>query len=91
MIEDEDSDIAELFRCAMDCLMRQGIPNADQVAQQLMADIRRQLGGSAVYITRGFALRDARIRAEFSGKNIAKLAAQYGLSRRRIEQIINAG
>lgn len=88
MIDDDDSDIAELFRCAMECLMRQGIPDADQVARQLMADIRRELGGGYFYITRGFAARDARIRAEFSGKNIAKLAAQYGLSRRRIEQII---
>jgi Mor family transcriptional regulator len=89
MIDDEDSDIAELFRCAMECLMRQGIPDADQVARQLMADIRRELGGGYVYVKRGFAERNLRIRAEFSGKNIAKLAAQYGLSRRRIEQIVS--
>jgi Mor family transcriptional regulator len=91
MIEDEDSDIAELFRCAMECLMRQGIPDADQVAQQLMTDIRRELGGGSMYVKRGVAERNLRIRMEYSGKNIAKLAAQYGLSRRRIEQIINTG
>lgn len=82
-------DLADLQAVTVDSLRRWGLVDAEQVAAHLIADLRRNLAGNTLYIDRGFQARNARIRAEFNGRNWAKLATQYGLSRRHIERIIN--
>lgn len=82
-------DLADLQMVTADSLRRFGLADADAVAEYLVADLRRNLAGATVYIDKGFSVRNARIRAEYNGRNAAKLATQYRLTRRRIEQIVN--
>lgn len=82
-------DLADLETLTVASLQRLGLANAEAIAVHLMADLRRQLAGNAIYINRGFSERNQQIRAQFNGRNSAKLAAQYGLSRRHIERIVN--
>lgn len=82
-------DLADLQTLTVLSLRRWGLDDAEAITAHLLADLRRQLAGSAVYINRGFQERNQQIRAAFNGRNSAKLAAQYGLSRRHIERIVN--
>lgn len=82
-------DLADLETLTVASLQRLGVADADAVAAYIVADLRRQLAGGVVYINRGFSVRNQQIRTAFNGRNAAKLAAQYGLSRRHIERIVN--
>ena len=82
-------DLADLHTLALMSLQRWGLADAEAVAAHLVADLRRQLAGSTVYVSKGFSARNQQIRAEFNGRNSAKLAAQYGLSKRHIDRIVN--
>lgn len=84
-------DLADLYAFTVSSLARQGLSDAERIAEALIQDLRRQLAGNSIYIDRGFAERDAQIRREFNGRNSAKLATQYALTKRRIEQILAAG
>lgn len=91
MIEERgDDDLADLERVVLDSLIRYGLDDAERAALHLIHDVRRQLAGNCLYISRGFHARNRQIRIEFNGRNSEKLAAQFGLSRRRIEQIVQA-
>ena len=82
-------DLADLHTLALMSLQRWGLADAEAVAAHLVADLRRQLAGNSIYVDRGFNARNQQIRAEFNGRNSAKLAAQYGLSKRHIDRIVN--
>ena len=85
----EDTDLADLQAIAFDSLRRFGLMNAEAIAAHLVADLRRQFAGDSLYFNRGFTARNQQIRQQFNGRNAAKLAAQFGLSRRRVEQILS--
>lgn len=82
-------DLADLHTLTVTSLRRLGLADAEAITAHLIADLRRHLAGNTLYIDRGFQARNAQIRADFNGRNAAKLAAQYGLSRRHIERIVN--
>lgn len=82
-------DLADLQTLTVTSLARYGLADAEAITAHLLADLRRHLAGSVVYIDKGFQERNAQIRAAFNGRNADKLAAQYGLTRRRIEMIVN--
>lgn len=82
-------DLADLEIVTAASLRRWGLADAEAVAAHLVADLRRQLAGNTLYIDQGFHARNETIRAQFSGCNTAKLAAQYGLSERHIKRIIS--
>lgn len=82
-------DLADLETLTVASLQRLGLVNAEAITAHLLADLRRHLGGGTLYIHKGFQSRNAQIRAAFNGRNTAALAAQYGLSRRHIERIVN--
>lgn len=82
-------DLTDLQLLTADSLRRWGLADAEDVAAHLVADLRRNLAGATLYIDKGFSVRNQQIRTEFNGRNSAKLAAQYGLSRRHIERIVN--
>jgi Mor family transcriptional regulator len=80
--------LADVWQFAVHSLHRAGIAQPEPIADTLIEDLCRQLGGQTIYINYGFQWRNRRIRQEYNGRNAAKLAAQYGLSRQRIHQII---
>lgn len=82
-------DLADLQRVTADSLRRFGLADADQIAAWLMKDLRRELAGCSVYVSKGFQARNQEIRLAFNGRNAAKLAAQYGITRRRVDQIVS--
>ena len=60
-------------------------------AQQLDAfsrEVRQTYGGNCLYVDKGFSQRDREIRQQFNGGNAGALAAMYGLSKRRIYEIV---
>lgn len=68
------------------------IDNADNVSEALATSLSAYLGGRDIYIPNGDrlkdALRDIRIWREFKGNNLEQLSRQYGLTERRISQIV---
>lgn len=82
-------DLADLHTLTVTSLRRLGLADAEAITSHLLADLRRHLAGNTLYIDKGFQARNEQIRAAFNGRNAAKLAAQYGLSRRHIERIVN--
>lgn len=81
-------DLTDLEMLTLNSLRRWGLADAESIAAHLIADLRRNMAGSVVYISRGFMARNQQIRREFNGRNAAKLATQYGLSRRHIDRIV---
>lgn len=81
--------LCELLRSA---LRSRGVNDADALAEQLATLIGGYLGGRDMYIPSGerlkVALRDIRIWREFKGNNLEQLSRQYGLSERRVSQIV---
>lgn len=62
---------------------------AGEIAAGFLQGLRRRIGGQEVHIPApDKAARDARIRAEFRGNNTRDLSRRYGLSRRRIYEIV---
>lgn len=70
-------------------LQREGAGEFETLASLIVADLRFYLGGSAVYFDKGIAARNERIRGEFNGRNADCLAVQYGLTKKRIQQIVS--
>lgn len=62
------------------------------VAEALATTLSSYLGGRDLYIPNGErlkdALRDIRIWREFKGNNLEQISRQYGLTERRVSQII---
>lgn len=81
--------LCELLRSA---LQTRGVGEADVLAEHLATLIGNYLGGRDMYIPSGerlkVALRDIRIWREFKGNNLEQLSRQYGLSERRVSQIV---
>ena len=87
----EGDDLLDLEIVACASLRRWGLADAEAIASHLVADLRRQLAGSTVYVSKGFRERNQQIKMEFNGRNAAKIAARFGLSRRRVDQILQDG
>ncbi|MCH4295595.1 transcriptional regulator [Shewanella sp. 3B26] len=62
------------------------------IAEALATTLSSYLGGRDLYIPNGErlkdALRDIRIWREFKGNNLEQLSRQYGLTERRVSQIV---
>lgn len=61
-------------------------------AQQGTLALGKYSGGRQTYLPTGerlqIAVRDRRLYLEFNGRNKAELAARYGITERRVEQIV---
>jgi len=73
-------------------LKQHNIDNADRVSEDLATSLSAYLGGRDVYIPNGEslkkALRDIKIWREFKGNNLEQLSRDYGLTERRISEIV---
>lgn len=72
-----------------------GVAAPGDLADALLDRIRHSAGGRVHYLRNGpsaesRAARDTAIRAAFNGRNQADLAAQHGLSERRVRQILSS-
>ncbi|MER2529209.1 MAG: Mor transcription activator family protein [Candidatus Competibacter denitrificans] len=67
---------------------------ADALACELTEDVRLKFGGALIYVPKGCANdrtdRNAAIWRDFNGRNHAQLARKYGLTLRRIYNILAA-
>lgn len=100
--EDERSDfikrwpstlqsLCELMRVTLE---EKGITESVALSEALATTLSTYLGGRDIYIPNGErlkdALRDIRIWREFKGNNLEQLSRQYGLTERRVSQIVKA-
>lgn len=73
-------------------LKQHNIVNAERVSEDLAASLSTYLGGRDVYIPNGErlqkALRDIKIWREFKGNNLEQLSRNYGLTERRVSEIV---
>jgi Mor family transcriptional regulator len=73
-------------------LIQHNIANVDHISEALATSLSAYLGGRDIYIPNGErlkdALRDIRIWREFKGNNLEQLSRDYGLTERRISQIV---
>jgi Mor family transcriptional regulator len=73
-------------------LKQHNIDNADRVSEDLATSLSAYLGGRDVYIPNGEslkkALRDIKIWREFKGNNLEQLSRDYGLTERRVSEIV---
>lgn len=73
-------------------LKKHGISNADRISEDLATGLSLYFGGRDMYIPNGEslkkALRDIKIWNEFKGNNLEQLSREYGLTERRISEII---
>ena len=64
----------------------------DALVSGIATDISSQIGGREVYVNKRprseYARRNAEIRGEFNGRNHDELANRFGVTRRRIYQIL---
>lgn len=83
--------LSELLRVTLDA---KGIKDSAKLADALATTLGTYLGGRHLYIPTGerlkAALRDIAIWRDFTGRNLEQLARQYGLTERRIAQILQA-
>ncbi|AYV12972.1 Mor transcription activator family protein [Shewanella algae] len=81
--------LCELMRIT---LKEYKVSDSALVAEALTTTLSTYLGGRDLYIPNGDrlkdALRDIRIWREFKGNNLEQLSRQYGLTERRISQIV---
>ncbi len=81
--------ICELMRITLE---GQKVSNAMVISEALATTLSTYLGGRDLYIPNGErlkdALRDIRIWREFKGNNLEQLSRDYGLTERRVSQII---
>ena len=81
--------LCELMRVTLE---GQAISNSVQISEALATTLSTYLGGRDIYIPNGDrlkdALRDIRIWREFKGNNLEELSRDYGLTERRISQIV---
>ena len=59
-------------------------PTIDRFAR----DFRQEFGGEFMYINKN-SQRNREIKGSYNGRNVAELARNYGLSERRIREIIS--
>ena len=73
-------------------LKKHGVSNADRISEDLATGLSLYFGGRDMYIPNGEslkkALRDIKIWNEFKGNNLEQLSREYGLTERRISEII---
>lgn len=73
-------------------LTKHGISNADRISEDLATGLSLYFGGRDVYIPNGDslkkALRDIKIWREFKGNNLEQLSRDYGLTERRVSEIV---
>lgn len=73
-------------------LKKHGISNADRISEDLATGLSLYFGGRDMYIPNGEslkkALRDIKIWHEFKGNNLEQLSRVYGLTERRISEIV---
>ena len=73
-------------------LYAHGVAAPDDAAQSIITRLQTCMGGAPLYLPKTGRHRrqerDAAIRARFTGRNAADLARQYGLSLRRVQQIV---
>jgi len=94
------SILAELASTVTAVLRERGLGAilADSCAREIAQGFARSIGGRTVYIPGDvgawprtlLAQRDAEIRETYNGKNAAQLARRYGVSVKRIMQIVGA-
>jgi Mor family transcriptional regulator len=84
-----DDDMADLLRTAASALQRRGVPNAEELARGIVADLRKELGGQSFYVSKAYDQRNAEIKSAFNGRNADELAARHGISKSRVLQIAN--
>ncbi|TVP15376.1 Mor transcription activator family protein [Shewanella sp. KCT] len=81
--------LCELMRVTLE---GQDVSNSVQISEALATTLSTYLGGRDIYIPNGDrlkdALRDIRIWREFKGNNLEQLSRDYGLTERRVSQII---
>lgn len=81
--------LCELMRITLES---RAISNSVQISEELATTLSTYLGGRDLYIPNGErlkdALRDIRIWREFKGNNLEQLSRDYGLTERRVSQII---
>ncbi|AYV14347.1 Mor transcription activator family protein [Shewanella algae] len=81
--------LCELMRVTLE---GHAISNSVQISEALATTLSTYLGGRDIYIPNGDrlkdALRDIRIWREFKGNNLEQLSRDYGLTERRVSQII---
>jgi Mor family transcriptional regulator len=81
--------LCELMRITLE---GNNVPNSVAVSEALATTLSTYLGGRDMYIPNGErlkdALRDIRIWRQFKGNNLEQLAREYGLTERRVSQII---
>lgn len=81
--------LCELMRIT---LKEYKVSDSALVAEALATTLSSYLGGRDLYIPNGErlkdALRDIRIWREFKGNNLEQLSRQYGLTERRVSQIV---
>lgn len=59
-------------------------PTIDRFAK----DFRKEFGGEFIYVNKN-SQRNREIKGSYNGRNVAELARMYGLSERRIREIIS--
>ena len=59
-------------------------PTIDRFAREF----RKEFGGEFMYVNKG-SQRNREIKDSYNGRNVAELARSYGLSERRIREIIS--
>ncbi|WP_133182297.1 Mor transcription activator family protein [Shewanella decolorationis] len=73
-------------------LKKHGVSNADRISEDLATGLSLYFGGRDMYIPNGEslkkALRDIKIWNEFKGNNLEQLSRDYGLTERRISEIV---
>ncbi|MGR3972796.1 Mor transcription activator family protein [Shewanella sp. 1180_01] len=73
-------------------LKQHNIDNADRVSEDLATSLSAYFGGRDMYIPNGEslkkALRDIKIWREFKGNNLEQLSRDYGLTERRVSEIV---
>lgn len=83
--------IEEIKRVVTDAINASNYSDPEQLAEAVTRELSRQLGGTRLYIPAcaDRAERDAAIRSEFNGRNMATVCARYGIKPRRVYQIMN--
>lgn len=59
-----------------------------QQLERFSRNVRHTYGGDCLYVDKGYSQRDKEIRMQFDGRNYDALARMYGLSKRRIMEIV---
>ena len=86
------STLQSIFELMRITLEGQKVSNAMVISEALATTLSTYLGGRDLYIPNGERLKDAlpdiRIWREFKGHNPEQLSSDYGLTERRVSQII---